>query len=70
MLFSHKTPDSLLMPAINATKTFRRTSAAISVMRKTYYYLRTNTKPQLHESAVGMKKSGCGCKYASFQRFA
>ena len=57
MLFSHKTPDSLFMPAINATKTFRRPGTATPPMRKTYYYSRTYIMSQLGESAVGMKKS-------------
>lgn len=57
MLFSHKTPDSLFMPAINATKTFRRPGTATPLMRKTYYYSRTYTMSQLGESAVGMKRS-------------
>lgn len=55
MLFSHKTPDSLFMPAINATKTFRRPGTATPLMRKTYYYSRTYIMSQLGESAVGMK---------------
>ena len=57
MLFSHKTPDSLFMPAINATKTFRRPGTVTPLMRKTYYYSRTYIMSQLGESAVGMKKS-------------
>lgn len=69
MLFSHKTPDSLFMPAINATKTFRRPGIATPLMRKTYYYSRTYIMSQLGESAAGMKKNIGGCKYASFQRF-
>ncbi len=57
MLFSHKTPDSLFMPAINATKTFRRPGTTTPLMRKTYYYSRTYIMSQLGESAVGMKRS-------------
>ena len=57
MLFSHKTPDSFLMPDIDAIKTFRRPGTATPLMRKTYYYSRTYIMSQLRESAVGMKKS-------------
>lgn len=69
MLFSHKTPDSLLMPVINSIKTIRRTGIATPLMRKTYNYSCINIMSQLRESAAGMKKSIGGCKYASFQRF-
>ena len=57
MLFSHKTPDSLLMPAINAIKTFRRPGTATPLMRKKYHYSRTYIMSQLRENAVGMKRS-------------
>lgn len=57
MLFSNKTPDSLFMPAINATKNFRRPGTATPLMRKTYYYSRTYIMSQLGESAVGMNRS-------------